>query len=188
MGLTVSKCDKLVMRLLLCWRRFSADQSLHSSTGRKLVAIPCLQLLVPNSCLRPHLIDPLQPSTWRSQVITILIQVRDVDRDPEPGNLMNRRTKATISIPCTSVSNDWRGGSVCSALYRLIADGNHYVWIPIPAPSSLTREPLVMGGMNSRLDQRRKHSLRVIAQLSKDAPIVEAASLTILSIGEPGSV
>ena len=106
MGLTVSKYDKPATRLLLCSGRFSADQSQHSSTGRKLVAAPCLQLLVPNSCLRPHLIDPLQTSTWRSQVITILIQVRDADRDPDPGNLMNHRTKATIPSPGTSESND----------------------------------------------------------------------------------
>ena len=58
MGLTVSKFGKLVMRLLLSWRRFLADRSQHSSMERNPTAIPCLQLPVLNSCLRPRLLGP----------------------------------------------------------------------------------------------------------------------------------
>ena len=43
----------------------------------------------------------------------ILIQVRDVDRVPDPHNLMNCRAKATISIPRTSESNH-NAGVVCT--------------------------------------------------------------------------
>ena len=56
MGHTVSKFGKLVMPLLLSWRRFLVDQSQRSSTERRFMAIPFLQSLAPNSCLRPHLL------------------------------------------------------------------------------------------------------------------------------------
>ena len=58
MGHTVSKFGKLVMPLLLSWLRFLADRSQRSSTERNFAAIPCLQLLAPDTCLRPHLLGP----------------------------------------------------------------------------------------------------------------------------------
>ena len=96
----VNGSGKPAMPLLLSWRRFLAGRSPRSSLARIFVDAPPCASPVPQRFLRPRLLGPSPPSTWRSRASMLLTRVQGPDQDLGPVDPTDRKAKKKISIQC----------------------------------------------------------------------------------------
>ena len=102
MGLTVSKYDKPATRLLLCSGRFSADQSQHSSTGRKARGGPMLAIA------RSEFVPPPTPHRPVADEYMALAG----HHDPHPGEGCGPRPRSRQSDESQNESDDSESGHI----------------------------------------------------------------------------